>query len=56
MLANLAAVVARLDNWNSRLLCESTILLVGHLLEKNKLAPQILATVNGLLRNKGLLI
>ena len=56
MLANLAAVVARLGNWNTRLLCESTILRVCHLLEKNKLAPQILATVNGLLRNKGLLI
>lgn len=47
---------AGLDNWNTRLPDESTILRLRHLLEKHKLAPQILATVNDMLRSKGLLL
>lgn len=42
--------------WDSRLPDESTILRFRHLLEKHKLAEQILATVNELLRDKGLLL
>jgi len=42
--------------WDSRLPDESTILRFRHLLEKHKLAEQILAVVNDLLRNKGLLL
>jgi len=45
---------AGLDNWKTRLPNGSTILRFRHLLEKHKLAPQILATVNDLLRSKGL--
>jgi len=47
---------ARLDNWNTRLPDESTILRFRHLLEKHKMAPQILGVVNELLRHKGLLL
>jgi IS5 family transposase len=42
--------------WDSRLPDESTILRFRHLLEKHKLAEQILAVVNDLLRDKGLLL
>ena len=47
---------AGLDNWNTRLPDESTILRFRHLLEKHKLAAQILATVNDMLRSKGLML
>ena len=42
--------------WDSRLPDESTILRFRHLLEKHKLAEQILALVNDLLRGKGLML
>ena len=42
--------------WDTRLPDESTILRFRHLLEKHKLAEQILATVNELLTHKGLLL
>jgi transposase, IS5 family len=42
--------------WDSRLPDESTILRFRHLLEKHKLAEQILAAVNDLLRDKGLML
>jgi IS5 family transposase len=42
--------------WDKRLPDESTILRFRHLLEKHKLAEQILATINELLRDKGLLL
>jgi transposase, IS5 family len=42
--------------WDSRLPDESTILRFRHLLEKYKLADQILAVVNDLLRDKGLML
>lgn len=42
--------------WDSRLPDESTILRFRHLLEKHKLAEQILATVNELLQGKGLML
>ena len=45
-----------LDNWTTRLPDESTILRFRHLLEKHKLAAQILLVVNDLLRAKGLLL
>ncbi len=47
---------AGLDNWTTRLPDESTILRFRHLLEKHKMAPQILGVVNELLRPKGLLL
>jgi IS5 family transposase len=47
---------AGLDNWNTRLPDESTILRFRHLLEMHKMAPQILGVVNELLRHKGLLL
>ena len=47
---------AGLDNWSTRLPDESTILRFRHLLDKHKLAEQILLTVNELLRGKGLLL
>jgi IS5 family transposase len=47
---------AGLDNWTTRLPDESTILRFRHLLEKHKMAPQILGVVNELLRHKGLLL
>lgn len=42
--------------WDTRLPDESTILRFRHLLEKHKLADQILALVNDLLTGKGLLL
>ena len=42
--------------WDSRLPDESTILRFRHLLEKHKLADQILALVNDLLSGQGLLL
>lgn len=42
--------------WDSRLPDESTILRFRHLLERHKLAEQILALVNDLLSGKGLLL
>ena len=42
--------------WDSRLPDESTILRFRHLLERHKLAEQILATINVLLQGKGLLL
>jgi len=47
---------AGLDNWTVRLPDESTILRFRHLLEKHKLAAEILALVNGILRDKGLML
>jgi transposase, IS5 family len=47
---------AGLGGWMDRLPDESTILRFRHLLEKKKLAAQILATVNELLERKGLLL
>lgn len=47
---------AGLDNWATRLPDESTILRFRHLLEKYKMAPQILGVVNELLSRKGLLL
>ena len=44
-----------LDNWTTRLPDESTILRFLHLLEKHKLAAEILVVVNDLLRTKGLM-
>ena len=43
-------------SWDSRLPDESTILRFRHLLERHKLAEQILATINGLLHDKGLML
>jgi len=47
---------AGLGGWSSRLPDETTILRFRHLLEQHKLAPEILATVNDLLRDKGLML
>jgi transposase, IS5 family len=47
---------AGLDNWATRLPDESTILRFRHLLEKHKLAAQILALINDMLRDKGLML
>jgi len=47
---------AGLDGWTLRLPDETTILRFRHLLEKHKLAEQMLATVNDLLRDKGLML
>lgn len=47
---------AGLGGWSERLPDESTILRFRHLLEQHKLAPQILQTVNELLRTKGLML
>ncbi len=47
---------AGLGGWSERLPDETTILRFRHLLEEHKLAPQILKTVNELLRSKGLLL
>jgi IS5 family transposase len=47
---------AGLDNWSTRLPDETTILRFRHLLERHKLAEQILATVNDLLREQGLML
>ena len=43
-------------SWDARLPDESTILRFRHLLERHKLAEQILGTVNELLQAKGLLL
>ena len=43
-------------NWDTRLLDETTILRFRRLLEEHKLAPQILAMVNDLLRDKGMML
>src|SRR6478736_7828297 len=42
------------DGWTQRLPDETTILRFRHLLQKHKLADQMLATVNEVLRTKGL--
>ena len=47
---------AGLGGWDDRLPDESTILRFRHVLEKNKLAERILATVNLLLDAKGLML
>lgn len=47
---------AGLDGWDEKLPDESTILRFRHVLEKHKLAPQILQVVNDLLGAKGLLL
>jgi IS5 family transposase len=47
---------AGLGTWDDRLPDESTILRFRHVLEKHKLAPQMLHTVNDLLTAKGLLL
>ena len=47
---------AGLSGWNERLPDESTIQRFRHLLERHKLAEQILQTVNDLLRRQGLLL
>ena len=47
---------AGLDSWNTRLPDETTILRFRHLLEKHKLAAQMLSTINGLLQAKGLML
>ncbi|WP_188390298.1 IS5 family transposase [Pseudomonas fluvialis] len=47
---------AGLGGWDDRLPDESTILRFRHVLEKNKLAERILATVNLLLGAKGLML
>ena len=47
---------AGLGGWSARLPDETTILRFRHLLEQHKLAPEILATVNDLLRHKGLML
>ena len=43
-------------SWDNRLPDESTILRFRHLLERYKLAEQILGTVNDLLKDKGLML
>ena len=43
-------------SWDNRLPDESTILRFRHLLERHKLAQQILGTVNDLLKDKGLML
>ena len=47
---------AGLGGWDDLLPDETTILRFRHLLEKNDLAPQILQTVNDVLRTKGLML
>ena len=47
---------AGLGGWSDALPDETTILRFRHLLEKHKLAPKILATVNDVLAAKGLLL
>ncbi len=47
---------AGLDNWTTRLPDESTILRFRHLLEKHKLAEQMLELINDMLRSKGLML
>jgi IS5 family transposase len=47
---------AQLDNWDTRLPDETTILRFRRLLERHKLSEQLLGVVNDLLREKGLLL
>ena len=47
---------AGLDNWTSRLPDKTTVLRFRYLLEKHKLAPQILAVINDLLCARGLML
>jgi len=47
---------AGLGNWNEPVPDETTILRFRRVLEKHKLAPQILQTINDLLRSKGLML
>ena len=47
---------AGLDNSRTRLPDESTLLRFRHMLEKHKLAVQILAWINDMLRDKGLML
>jgi len=47
---------AGLGGWDDRLPDESTILRFRHLLEKHKLAEQMLETINALLRARGLML
>jgi transposase, IS5 family len=47
---------AGVEGWDERLPDESTILRFRHVLEKHKLAAQILQTINDLLSHKGLLL
>lgn len=47
---------AGLGGWDERVPDESTILRFRRVLEKHKLAPQILQTINDLLRGKGLML
>ena len=47
---------AGLGGWDDQLPDETTILRFRHLLEKHDLAPQILQTVNDVLRTKGLML
>ena len=45
-----------LDSWSTRLPDEGTILRSRHLLEKHKLAAQVLALINDMLLHKGLML
>lgn len=47
---------AGLGGWDERVPDETTILRFRRVLEKHKLAPQILQTINELLRSKGLML
>jgi IS5 family transposase len=47
---------AGLDGWTQRLPDETTILRFRHLLQKHKLADQMLALINDLLRDKGMML
>jgi IS5 family transposase len=47
---------AGLGGWDERVPDETTILRFRRVLEKHKLAPQILQTINDLLRSKGLML
>ena len=47
---------AGLDGWTQRLPDETTILRFRHLLQKHKLADQMLASINDLLRDKGMML
>jgi IS5 family transposase len=47
---------SQVHNWDTRLPDETTILRFRRLLERHKLAEQILGVVNDLLREKGLLL
>ena len=47
---------AGLDSWTQRLPDETTILRFRHLLQKHKLADQMLALINDLLRDKEMML